>query len=178
MCTIYFFSGSARSGKDYIAEKLKEHLEKSSKVLKIAYADELKKYLCILFNINKEELDKLKNTEEVFTKNGMSMRDILQRFGTDVFVKNVDKMFWVKKVADVINADNYDNVIVTDMRFPHELALISYLDKNYSIKTVKIENSRKICADAHISENALNDFDFNIVIDNMDNSYVFNIKDF
>lgn len=45
MKNIFFFTGKAQSGKDYIAEKLKHELENQGKtVLKLAYADELKRY--------------------------------------------------------------------------------------------------------------------------------------
>ena len=57
---IILISGKARSGKDYLSQLLKERLEKDGlKVFKTAFADKLKEYLCILFNLSLEELNNL-----------------------------------------------------------------------------------------------------------------------
>ena len=62
MKKIILISGKARSGKDYIADLLKSKFEEDGKkVLKLAYADKLKEYLCVLFNLDLATLNDLKN---------------------------------------------------------------------------------------------------------------------
>lgn len=182
--TVVMISGKARSGKDYIANKLKESLEeKGMTVCKFALADELKRYLCILFDITLDELNDLKNSEVKFTSNGLTMRQLLQKLGTDVFVKNIDEQFWIKKAAERIVKEDCDVSIITDFRYPFEIDLIDQCvfksSKYYFLKLIRINNDEKIKSFEHPSETALDDFDeFDIIIDNKDYSYIFNINDF
>lgn len=178
MKTIILFSGNARSGKDYISEKLKSHLEKTNSVCKFAFADLLKQYLCILFNISLDELDKLKNTEEIFTKNNLTMRDLLQRFGTELFVNTIDKYYWTKQVANKILTTNSKYFIISDFRFLHELDISNYLPNDCIIKTVKIVNFEQIKSSSHLSEKNLDNFKFDVIINNTNYSYSFDINDF
>lgn len=80
---IVLFSGKKRSGKDFIANFTKKILEKSNKKVEIIhFADSLKEVLCTTFNISLKELDNLKNSNTIIF-NSLTMRNILQRFGTD-----------------------------------------------------------------------------------------------
>lgn len=162
-------AGKARSGKDFITQCLLKHFENSRRR---ALADELKEYLCVLFNISLEELNELKNTEEEFTKSGTTMRQLLQRLGTDIFFTYVDKDYWIKALVKHVNANfkDCDYVFIPDFRYPHEYTdLKKYIDPDDEVLTVCIKgNSETIKASEHISENAMEGYVYDYVFDNTD----------
>lgn len=175
MKNIFFFTGKAQSGKDYIAEKLKQELENQGKtVLKLAYADELKRYLSVLLNISIDDVNKYKLSEEPFTKNGLSVRDLLQRLGTEIFRNEVNEEYWINVVAKKIKNSNYDYYIVTDCRFMNELSLAYCFASRWTV--VKVVNRDCIKSSQHESEQG--NLAGDITIDNTDHKYVFDLKDF
>ena len=66
-------------------------------------------------------MNNLKNSEVPFTKNGLTMRNLLQKFGTDIFTSKIDKLFWIKETAKEIIEKNPDVVIISDLRFKDEI---------------------------------------------------------
>jgi hypothetical protein len=54
---------------------------------------------------------------------GITIREFLQKFGTDAIRNGIDRDFWVKKTAEDIDSVE-DNLIFTDMRFPNEMDMI------------------------------------------------------
>ena len=162
---IILISGKARSGKDYLSQLLKERLEKDGlKVFKTAFADKLKEYLCILFNLSLEELNNLKNSEVPFTKNGLTMRNLLQKFGTDIFTSKIDKLFWIKETAKEIIEKNPDVVIISDLRFKDEIQINKFVCASHIAGRIISEDS--IQSSSHISENDLNDYTFDYYFKN------------
>lgn len=162
---IILISGKARSGKDYLSQLLKERLEKDGlKVFKTAFADKLKEYLCILFNLSLEELNNLKNSEVPFTKNGLTMRNLLQKFGTDIFTNKIDKFFWIKETAKEIIDKNPDIVIISDLRFKDEIEINKFVCASQI--AVRIISEDSIQSSSHISENDLNDYTFDYYFKN------------
>lgn len=184
MKTIFLFSGKAQSGKDYVSNKLKESLEsKGFKVKKLAFADLLKDYLSTLLNISVEELERMKLEEKPFTSNGLSIRQLMQRMGTELFRKKIDDVYWVRQTGKIIGTTDYDYYIISDHRFPNEYNVIDYACENdrineYSIITVRMLNNNVIKSSNHISENLLDSVDSDITIDNTNHCYVFNEEDF
>lgn len=179
---VYLFSGKAQAGKDFVSGKLKDTLErKGYKVLKLGFADALKNYVSTLFGVSVEEVERLKLCETPFTQNGLTMRQILQRMGTELFRDKIDYDYWVKVVSKIMSETDYDYYLISDYRFPNERRVAEYAslcDKStYVVKTVRVLNNDVIQSNAHISENMLTN-DCDIVIDNTDHSYVFNISDF
>lgn len=154
---IITISGPARSGKDYIAGLLKERLN-NAKLYTLSST--LKEYLCEIFSLSLEELDRFKNSTEPFTVNGTTMRTILQKFGTEIFVNKVDKLFWVNKIKEKIIADNVDYAIITDARFLHEIESF-----NGALK-IKVIADDTIAENEHISERELDNYKFDYLIDN------------
>lgn len=155
-------AGFARSGKDYVSEKLENALkEKGYKVQRFALADKLKEFVCILFNISLEELNALKNSEDRFCLSGTTMRQILQRLGTDIFVKQVDELFWIKQFKQQIKPET-DFVILTDFRYRSEYESMQEFDPI----TLLVKGVQTISANNHPSENSLLDFKFDYVLDN------------
>ena len=160
---IILISGKARSGKDYLSQLLKERLEKDGlKVFKTAFADKLKEYLCILMKYF--ENDNLKNSEVPFTKNGLTMRNLLQKFGTDIFTSKIDKLFWIKETAKEIIEKNPDVVIISDLRFKDEIQINKFVCASQI--AVRIISEDSIQSSSHISENDLNDYTFDYYFKN------------
>lgn len=181
---IYCFSGKAQSGKDFVSSKFMDALvDRGYKVAKLAFAEPLKRYLSILLDVPVSELEQLKVEENPFTANGLTVRQLMQRLGTEVFRNQVDYDFWVKQTAKSIASTNYDYYLISDCRFPNELNVINYVrecdtQNTYELRTVKILNDTHISSSGHVSENMLNDFEYDIIIDNINYSYQFSIGDF
>lgn len=184
--TIYLFTGKAQSGKNYIARELNKALTSEHKtVLELSFAYKLKSFISTLFDMPIEEVDKWKLNEQPFTANGTTMREVLQRFGTDIMRKHVDKDYWIKFVATRIVNTDYNYYLITDYRFPNELDVIDYIKlydlynlTDYNVKVVKVINNSTIKSSRHESELLTDVIDADIVIDNTDHKYKFNIKDF
>lgn len=118
---IVTLSGKARNGKDYVANLLKDELEKHGKRVCIAhYADELK-FICKQFygwNGEKDEVG----------------RALLQYVGTEIY-RAKDLHFWVKRLIsifgstssqDVLKVKDFewrqpDVILIPDTRFPNEI---------------------------------------------------------
>ena len=143
--------GHKGSGKDYLANILKQYTN-----YKIThFADPIKDILCEVFKISKDELNKLKNDENTKIL-GTNMRSILQTFGTDVMQNMFGKRVWVDLVL------KEDNLIISDVRFQHEVDAI--LEKGGFI--IKLDSP---CLDSHISESGIDkipDSCFKYIFDN------------
>ena len=88
-----------------------------------------------------EELNELKNSEDSKIL-GTNMRSILQTFGTDVMQNMFGKRVWVDLVL------KEDNLIISDVRFQHEVDAI--LEKGGFV--IKLDSP---CLDSHISESGI-----------------------
>ena len=74
--------------------------------------------------------------------------------------QNIDEDFWVKSLWAVV--DNWNNVIIADVRFPNEVNSIK--ERGGIIIRLNRDKSR---IDYHISETALDDYkEWDLVIDN------------
>ena len=161
-------TGLKGSGKDTVAA----HLIKEYKFERRAFADKLKQSAAALFDINPSEFEKLKNDDTAQVALGrlsddmdylypfgssrlISVREFLQRYGTeshrDVFGEN----FWVDQVLprDGYYADR--SIVITDCRFISESRRIKFL-KGYIVRIVRGDSNQ----DPHRSE--LEQFDMEI----------------
>lgn len=158
--------GKAQSGKDTLAQLLETELKKiylNDKIKIYHFADELKRIICDTFKIDLRELNQLKLSDEriKFGSSKLTVRQILQNFGTDAMQK-IDKLFWVKLTLDQIKKDRTDIAIISDLRFIHELKSI-YNKDNYLIR-LYYDNQMY-----HISETELNDIEYNVFNYHIDN---------
>lgn len=62
---------------------------------------------------------------------GLTPRKMLQMIGTDLFRKNFNDNIWVyvleKKIIRLLNSNPETNIIISDARFPNEIAMIRKL---------------------------------------------------
>lgn len=88
----------------------------------------------------------------------MSVRDFLQKLGTEAMRNGLHENVWVN--ATFANHMPQDRWIITDVRFPNEAQAI--LDR----KGILVRMNRNSDTGDHPSETALDDYKFDIVIDN------------
>ena len=156
---IILISGKAGSGKDTVAGILKEHLISDgiseSKILITHFAD-LLKYIATKF----------------FGWNGVKDdvgRTLLQHLGTNV-VREKNPNYWTDFIKSVLKLfeNEWEYVFIPDTRFPNE---VSEIVSNFEdVKVVRVNRPKNnILSEAqqeHPSETALDDFKFDVVLEN------------
>lgn len=112
--------GKARSGKDTFARGLLAN----HGFVRMAFADPLKSAVAGLFNIPQQTAFSDDKTQ-VLPAWGLTLRDVLQRFGTEAMRGTFGDDFWIKRWhAEYRECIKVSNVIVTDLRFPNEAEMI------------------------------------------------------
>ena len=166
---VIMVSGYKRAGKDFVSLKLNE-LIVGSKVM--SFAEPMKDIIAITMDISKEELNEYKNKalevnvilepDEIISDLASlgNMRSILQRFGTEAMKKHFGNDVWAELLLSKMPIDEV--VIISDWRFRSEY---ERLVKDRRIVTIRI-NDDNLKGDGHISEHDLDDFDFDIIVDN------------
>jgi hypothetical protein len=144
------------------------------KIKKFAYA--LKEVASILTGISPADFEKSEVKESTLGKewNGMTVREFLQKLGTEAVRNNLHTNAWVnalfsayKPIDRRTQQDpddsniNYPNWIITDMRFPNEFEAVTERQGT----TIRINRFTPIGTE-HLSETALDDANFDYVIDN------------
>lgn len=159
-------SGKSGSGKDMVAEFMKEALAKhGQKALVIHFADAVKDVCTRYFDWDgkKDEIG----------------RTLLQMVGTDI-VRKVDPDFWTYIVDILIKSfveqsNNFDVAIIADARFPNEVNLsLENLENAVSVRierknadgTVWINPILTEDQRNHPSETSLDVFGFDYIIHN------------
>jgi len=91
----------------------------------------------------------------------MTAREILQVVGTDIFRNYFDTETWIKSTMRAIEKDDCSIALISDVRFPEEVDII---DENNGYI---FQLTRDICeTDIHVSEKALDDYNFEKMGDN------------
>lgn len=153
MVKIVLVSGKARSGKDYLANKLEWYIEfvQHKRCLVLHYADALKDFCSKHYGY----ADKKDSRE----------REMLQTIGTDIGRTNYEDT-WVDIVIALIRGlgCTYDFVLIPDARFPNEIQKI--IDTFGKENTYSLRTFRDFTTDLtteqqnHTSETALDDWCF------------------
>lgn len=166
-------SGKARSGKDTFAKILADELNKNGfgEFTLMAYANSLKMKVQESFDLTYDQLwGDAKEVEDVRYKKEdgsyWTAREILQAYGQ--FHRTIDANFWVKELFRIIDINEYENVIITDLRHVDEADAV--VDRDGIHIRIYRDNSDEIHGSQHISETALDNYDkidF-IVINNYD----------
>ena len=156
--TVILLSGKAQSGKDYIANIMKQQFEENgNKVLVTHYADLLKYILKTFFNWDGKK-----------DKKG---RDLLQYVGTDVIRKKMPD-YWVNFISQMISffPNEWNYILIPDARFPNE---IEVMQKNPDVNVITIRINRgnftpqlTLEQQQHPSETSLDEYDFDYYVSN------------
>lgn len=152
---VFTCSGKFGSGKDTVAEMIKQYCESiDMSVFKLAFADSLKMHCIRNFGYENKDTD----------------RHILQDFGTKV--REIEPDFWARQVYTTIDAFRtmFDVFVISDARYKNELRLFPFallypVVNIYVARDVEDDEARQ-----HESEDLANnpnlEEDFHYVIDN------------
>ena len=158
-------SGKARHGKDFTAVALAERFKNSGKKVLITHYADLLKFICKnMFNWN--------------GKKDEAGRHILQYVGTDI-VRKQSPDFWVDYIINVLTlfGSEWDYVIIPDTRFPNEIERLQNKGQfqviSIHVNRINFDNGLSKEAQSHLSEHALDNFNFDFkLINNGDKTYL------
>lgn len=155
--------GLKQCGKNTAAEGLVEDGYKQ-----IAFADKLREMVLVLdpqvWDQDRHEIWRLSEIVEDIgwdeAKERFSeVRRLLQVFGTEVVRNHVHQDFWVNAVLNQIVDGKW---VVTDARFPNEIAALNKLNA----RTIWIERPGIEKDSSHVSENSVSKSDFDCIVVN------------
>lgn len=154
-------SGKKGSGKDTFYDIVSSQ---DPKYINVKFADKLKEICSVLTGLPIEYFYNRKYYGKYMQDWDMTIREMMQRLGTDVLRDNFDKRIWIKSVFS--NLSDNQNVIITDVRFENEADAI--LERGgYLIRIEPTYPGYINMADEHPSENALDNYDkFDFIIQN------------
>jgi len=163
MPKIIHICGLKGSGKTTAAKILKKHLP-NAKI--IHYADLLKDIIGDTFGLRQGFVDTLKNTATVTISAGdfkktLTMREVLQNFGTQGIRSNVSPDFWKEQAVIKINkaiANGAEYILIPDTRFENE-----FLPNSVCVNIIR---DSQVVGDCHASETSLENKKFDFTIDN------------
>jgi hypothetical protein len=148
-------AGLAGSGKDTVGEAIRAFgkLDRENWEIK-KFATELKRIASILtgYKIQDFESQEFKNAKLGPEWGDMTVRDMLQKIGTEAMRDNLHHDVWVNALFTTYGYNS--RWIITDVRFPNEIERI----KQYDGILIKIVRPGIVALD-HYSEKALDDFD-------------------
>lgn len=162
MTKFILVSGKARHGKDTAGKWIASGLETHGKSVVIAHFADLLKYICTKFFA----WDGIKDEHG---------RSFLQYVGTGK-VRKANPNYWVEFIGNLIKMfpDEFDYVVIPDARFPNEIDHLG--EMGFDTISVRVErpgfdNGLTAEQKNHASETALDDYEFDYVIENttMDN---------
>ena len=127
------------------------------------YAGKLKEIASILTGATLEQLeDQDFKKQEMGSEWGITYRELLQKLGTEAMRNGLHENVWVNALyADYTN----QNWIITDMRFPNEFDAVKSIG-GITIRVNRDDQTKAVDVNAHSSENALDNHEFDYVINN------------
>jgi tRNA uridine 5-carbamoylmethylation protein Kti12 len=170
---IVLLCGYKGSGKDIFAK----HLESKYEYTHMKISQPLKESVKILFDFNEDQIEG--NLKDVVDNRwNITPRDALIYIGTDIFQSNIKRSFWINilydKIQEKIMTTDSENIVVSDLRFLHELSRfqdLKYKYPNVTLSIVKIVRPNlKIYYNGmnHESETDHLKFKFDKIIENND----------
>lgn len=159
-------TGKKGSGKDYIGRLIASKYENHKIVhfadpLKYKVAEFLGIHSYNFFNNNKNtkfyDFEKFELTDTP-NENTLSLREILQKFGTDMVRNNLNDNYWINSLFK----ENTENLIIPDVRFISEAEAI--LDRGGQI--LKVVNPSLELNDLHKSETEMDHIIPDFIISN------------
>lgn len=147
--------GKAESGKTTFLNSVFKHYKKvnpEAKIKEINFADTLKEAVNLVFRIPMEDLYSTKGKQKYLKHFNTTVRDILQRFGTEG-CRSIYKDIWVwnflEKVKEA-DLEGYDIIGVSDLRFKNEYKALKDIGA-ICVKTIR-KNHKGITLNGHQSE--------------------------
>jgi hypothetical protein len=153
-------SGYAQSGKDTVAQILVDNYGYK----RVAFADAIRDAIYtlnpIMTGANIRVADYVDELGWDTAKKHPEIRRLLQVMGTEVGRQLFDESVWIEKALG--NVEPGDKIVVTDVRFPNEAKEIKWQFG----EVWRINRLAVVSVNEHISETALDDWQFDRVIYN------------
>jgi dephospho-CoA kinase len=102
----------------------------------------------------------LNNNDHQIIKKQMTVRECLQKLGTDAIRNNLHPNSWVNALISNYNENKF--WIISDCRFLNEVKAI----KNNGGIIIRVNRTNQISTDRHISETELDNYKFDYIINN------------
>lgn len=170
--------GYKRAGKDTVAD----YLVNRHGFVKMSIASPLKDTCKILFNLSDEELYSDKKDHQLPQWFGLTPRQLLQFFGTEMMqyklqdiMPQTGRDFWMRNIVNRIENERNDFIVIPDIRFIHEyetlvnkygrentlFVSVSRLDKETASEIERVDKIQRVervgrverIEDPHVSEN-------------------------
>jgi hypothetical protein len=121
-------TGLPRSGKDSIADYLCA-ISNGHGYIRRSFAHPLKQAAAILLGREMWEMEGRHgfDREAILPEWGFNTRWFLQVFGTECLRNQVAQDFWIKCMRNSLPSNPYTKVVITDVRFDNEAALVREL---------------------------------------------------
>ncbi len=162
---ILLLSGWAGAGKDATAGILNTYGYK-----RYAFADALKKQVAAEFSFPIEWCYTQRGKQQVLEETkGKTVRDLLIQRGQEIRAEKKNPGYFAELTAEKILQDFPALAVITDWRLPCELDVIrEYFFLNAKIVLVRIqrEGQERSLVEDSLTEHSLDDFQFDVVIDN------------
>jgi len=165
--------GRKHSGKDSVANIIRDATPVDTKVLRFAFADRLKNVCTQLFAFPDDSFFHDQSKKEVVHPDysHMTPREIMQWFGTDFIRKEMGEDFWINRLQLEMSKEiekygqTYENItiLVTDVRFKNEASFLEEFTlgvpewETLMIYVDADERLPPMDPDAHISESGVYD---------------------
>lgn len=122
MGAVIGISGYSGSGKDYFSDDI-IRLFPEYRFKKMYFAAHLKECAAKMLSLPVDMMySQIGKQYKIKWLDNMTVREFLQKFGSDAIRNNVHADFWVRELMSRIGED--DNVLIPDMRFPNELEAV------------------------------------------------------
>jgi hypothetical protein len=159
---IIAITGYKCSGKD----TLSKYISEKYKYKEVKISSNLKDMIKLSFDMNDIDLEYKKDT--IHEKWGVTPRVLMDFLGTHVFqyeidkiMPNMDRKFWIHKTLNAFNSQNLTPIVISDLRFEHELIEL----RKYSSCIVKIYR-KDTSKDGFVSESEIDKLNADIIINN------------
>ena len=166
---IILISGFSKSGKDLMADYMVNQFNFKS----YAIASSLKQMVAERYNIDIN----MTNTQcgkSTVVYNGLTVRDLLVKSAIEL-KNSVDQDVFIADTYKKIYIGNVKNVVISDFRYINEYKYLSIKyknDKDTRVLTVRIDRFDRSPVDSP-SENQLNGFNFDYLIENQSSVFDF-----
>lgn len=161
--------GCKRVGKDTVAD----HLVNNHGFVKRSIANPLKEMCRQAFGLCDDDVHSDAKDVPNAKLFGKTPRDVLQYVGTELmqlklqeFMPEMGRNVWINKtIHDMTTDEGHDKFVISDVRFPHELAALRNASGFRDLISVKIERAG-IDRGSHVAENSLQGVETDYTIHN------------
>jgi hypothetical protein len=168
MQRIVCLCGYKRSGKDYVANLLREN--HGYRHMQIAHR--LKETLRVMFGFNDDQLHgAFKETVDPVWK--ITPRRAMEFMGTEIgqydmqkFIPGIGRNFWIRSLIQDPGLSSASSVVISDLRFAHEIDELKRAFPNRAVCVVRIENPMVGLNSTHPSETTVDRLTVDLVFRN------------